>query len=245
MSRFSSEMIARTIERIEARLPSRDASRRAVCCALLGAVAVACDTPPKIPDYSATWPEPIETAAAATGSIYHTGHDVPLFENSVAHRVGDTLTIVLVESTNASKTSSTSTKKATSLDLAAPNILGNPVTIKGNPLSASMDHKSTFDGSGDTSQSNSLNGQITVTVAKRLSNGNLLVRGQKWLTLSQGSEFVRVQGIVRPADIDPDNNVPSSKIADAMISYGGQGALADANSPGLLSRFFNSKWLPF
>jgi flagellar L-ring protein precursor FlgH len=73
----------------------------------------------------------------------------------------------------------------------------------------------------------------------------LLVRGQKWLALNQGSEFVRIQGIIRPIDIEADNSIPSYKVADAMISYGGQGALADANAPGLLSRFFNLKWMPF
>ena len=215
---------------------------------LIAAAALAlfaCDTAPRIPDYSAPWPDVPAEAPVANGSIFQPGREVALFENSIARRVGDSVTIVLVESTNASKSSSTTTKKGTALDLAAPTILGKTVTINGNPIGASMDHSSSFDGSGDSSQSNSLTGEITVTVVKRLPNGNLLVRGQKWLTLNQGSEFVRLQGIVRPADIASDNSVPSTKVADAVISYGGRGALADANAPGLLSRFFNSKWMPF
>ena len=84
-----------------------------------------------------------------------------------------------------------------------------------------------------------------MTVAQRLSNGNLLVRGQKWIAINQGQEYVRIQGIVRPIDIDPDNSISSLKVADAMIAYGGKGALADANSPGLLARFFNLPFLPF
>ena len=71
------------------------------------------------------------------------------------------------------------------------------------------------------------------------------MRGQKWIGINQGQEFIRVQGVIRPIDIQPDNSVPSYKVANAMISYGGKGALANANKPGLLARFFNSPWMPF
>ena len=83
-------------------------------------------------------------------------------------------------------------------------------------------------------------GNVTVTVARRLANGNLVVRGQKWIEINQGREFVRIQGVIRPIDINPDNSIPSYKVANATIAYGASGALADANRPGLLSRFFNS-----
>lgn len=205
-----------------------------------------CVTPPKEPDYSATWPEPAPTQEHANGAIYQVGHDVALFENSVARRVGDTLTIKLNESTNATKSSSTTTAKSTSVDMASPTIAGREVTANGTPiLSASVDNNAKFDGSGDSKQSNRLVGDITVTVAQRLPNGNLLVRGQKWITINQGREYVRIQGIVRPIDIDPDNSISSLKVADAQIAYGGKGALNDANTPGLLARFFNIPWLPF
>lgn len=206
----------------------------------------ACVTPPAEPDYSATWPEPAPTAAQANGAIYQAGHDIALFENAVARRVGDTLTIRLNERTNASKSSSTSTRKSTSIDMPGPTIAGRPVTAHGTPiLQTQVGNETGFDGEGDSSQSNRLEGDITVTVAQRLANGNLLVRGQKWITINQGREYVRVQGIVRPIDIDPDNSISSLKVADAMISYGGKGALADANAPGLLARFFNLPWMPF
>jgi flagellar L-ring protein precursor FlgH len=205
-----------------------------------------CVTPPKEPDYSATWPEPPPTAEHANGAIYQVGHDVALFENAVARRVGDTLTIKLNESTNATKSSSTTTAKSTSVEMAGPTIAGRPVTANGTPiLEANVDNNSSFDGSGDSKQSNRLVGDITVTVAQRLPNGNLLVRGQKWITINQGREYVRIQGIVRPIDIDPDNSISSLKVADAQIAYGGKGALNDANTPSLLARFFNMPWLPF
>lgn len=213
----------------------------------LGAAALGgCVSAPSVPDYSATWPEAPAATSQANGAIYQAGHDIALFENSVARRVGDTLTIRLNERTNASKSSSTTTSKATSASLPGPTIAGRPVTHNGVPiLEMSVDNETEFDGQGDSSQSNRLEGEITVTVAQRLPNGNLLVRGQKWIGINQGQEFVRVQGIVRPIDIDPDNSISSLKVADAVISYGAKGALADANAPGLLARFFNFKWLPF
>ena len=120
------------------------------------------------------------------------------------------------------------------------------MTANGTPiLETSVQNKADFDGEGASTQSNRLEGDITVTVAQRLSNGNLLVRGQKWITINQGQEYVRIQGIVRPIDIDPDNSISSLKVADAMISYGAKGALADANTPGLLARFFNLPFMPF
>jgi flagellar L-ring protein precursor FlgH len=205
-----------------------------------------CVTPPKEPDWSATWPEPAPTPEQGNGAIYQVGHDIALFENSVARRVGDTLTIRLNENTNASKSSSTTTSKSTTVDMPGPTIAGRPVTANGTEiLNMSVDNSSEFDGAGDSRQSNRLVGDITVTVAQRLPNGNLLVRGQKWITINQGREYVRIQGIVRPIDIDPDNSISSLKVADAQIAYGGKGALNDANTPGLLARFFNVPWLPF
>ncbi len=148
-------------------------------------------------------PEPAPTAAQANGAIYQAGHDVALFENAVARRVGDTLTIRLNERTNASKSSTTSTSKSTNIELPGPTIAGRPVTAHGTEiLSASVNNSSEFDGEGASTQSNRLEGDLTVTVAQRLPNGNLLVRGQKWISINQGQEYVRIQGIVRPIDIE-------------------------------------------
>lgn len=225
----------------------RSGLRLAAHCSLLATLALSgCVTAPPEPDYSATWPEPPPAATAGNGAIYQAGHDIALFENSVARRVGDTLIVRLNERTNASKSSSTSTKKSTSADLPGPTIAGRPVTVNGvEVLQMGVENETEFDGEGGSSQSNRLEGDISVTVAQRLPNGNLLVRGQKWIAINQGQEYVRIQGIVRPIDIDPDNSISSLKVADAQISYGAKGALADANTPGVLSRFFNLPWLPF
>ena len=82
-------------------------------------------------------------------------------------------------------------------------------------------------------------------VSDVLNNGNLVVEGEKWLTINQGEEFVKLRGIVRPHDINPDNSIPSWRVAAANITYSGKGALADANKMGWLSRFFQSIFSPF
>lgn len=216
----------------------------AALLAMLGGCMLA---QPSFEDYAASLPEEAPDTRVANGSIFQANREVALFENPVAGRVGDILTIRLVESTSASKSANTSTAKETNAELGAgTTFMGRPITINGNNiLSAGMANSSDFTGTGSSAQSNSLVGDITVTVAKRYANGNLLVRGQKWITINQGREFVRVQGMVRAVDVQPDNTVLSTKVADASIAYGGQGALADANAKGWLARFFDSPLTPF
>lgn len=180
------------------------------------------------------------------GSIYQQGRAVRLFEDSKAFRIGDLLSITLSESTNASKSAATSTIKDDELTIGAGTILGITPTLNGNSfLNNSLTSEREFEGRGDSNQSNSLRGQITVMVADILPNGNLLVRGEKIIGLNQGSEFLRISGIVRPKDVSSDNVVVSSKLANARIYYGGGGTVAEANTQGWLSRFFNSPVFPF
>jgi flagellar L-ring protein precursor FlgH len=198
-------------------------------------------------DYRPSLPSAeLNAPSVAPGTIYTSGGSFDLFMDLRARSVGDILTIVLVERTNASKESSTSTAKGSSVETAIPLFGGKTPTANGNPLfGTEITGDRSFDGQADSSQSNRLDGSITVTVAERLPNGNLIVRGEKLITLNQGQEFIRVQGIVRPVDIGPANTVLSTKVADAKITYSGKGTLADANRPGWLSRFFNSPWFPF
>jgi flagellar L-ring protein precursor FlgH len=197
-------------------------------------------------NFDASWPDVSEGAKPMPGAIYAQGTDVSLWNNVTARNVGDTLTVTLAESTEAEKAATTSAKKSSSAAMTGPTILGRPITANGTPLlDASMGNDSAFAGNGAATQSNKLDGYITVTVAKRFANGNLLVRGQKWLAINSGREFVRLQGIVRPSDIAPDNTVLSWRVADAYISYGGQGTVANATKPGWLFRFFNSPKTPF
>ncbi len=180
------------------------------------------------------------------GSIYSDAQGYTLFGDLKARNVGDILTVLLVERTDAIKSSSTNTSKETNVSAANPTLFGRPVTHNGVPLlTAEVGATTSFSGDGSSSQSNRLSGSVTVTVVHRYPNGNLRVRGRKRIALNQGSEFVAVSGVVRPQDIDTTNTVRSDRIADSEISYSAKGPLADANKMGILARFFNSPWSIF
>ncbi len=220
--------------------------RKFILVVLLASLMTGCGFGiPQRVDYSPPPPVIIAAPPATSGAIYQDGIDVRLFEDLRAHRVGDIITIRLNENTTASKSSSTATSKSGDADIATPNILGQDVSRDGNPiLSAALSSETEFSGEGSSAQSNSLDGDITVTVVQRLPNGNLMIRGEKWVTLNQGDEFIRLSGIIRPADIAPDNSVASSRVADARITYSSKGVLAAANKMGWLQRFLQSKWFP-
>ncbi len=200
----------------------------------------------KRPEFLPSLPTPAHVEEGSSGSIYNSGNNRFLFEDIRARRVGDLITVILDEKTNAVKSATTSTSKNTDIAMPSPTLLGLPVTFNGKEfLNNSLTNSTEFSGAGDSAQSNSLSGNITVTVAKVFSNGNLLVRGEKLLTLNQGSEVVRVSGIVRSSDITPQNTVISTQIANARITYGGNGMVADSNKAGWVTRFFNSHFWPF
>lgn len=212
-----------------------------ICVASLSA----CATQTAIPDTGIMMP-PAAESAPANGAIYQPGEGLALFEDQKAHRVGDILTVLLVETTTAKSSAATSTSKKTDSSITGPKILGQSVTYNGiEILDNSLGSAHTFDGSGDSTQSNKLEGNIGVIVVQRLPNGNLVIRGEKKLQLNQGDEYVRIEGIVRPQDIAPDNSIPSSRIANARIAYAGKGTLAESNAKGWLARFFSSEWMPF
>ncbi len=215
---------------------------------LCGLLTVGCATkaPPSAPDFVPVRPIISAPPPQDNGSIYQTGYGISLFSDVSAKRVGDIITIVLSENINASKRASTNTSKDSTVEIPTPNLFGGMLTSKGRDLlNTELDAGRSFSGSGDSSQSNSLKGEVTVTVSEVLPNGYLMVQGEKRLTLNQGSEHVRFSGIVRPADIRSDNTVLSGSVANAQIIYGGHGALADANTQGWLSRMVNSHWWPF
>ncbi len=198
------------------------------------------------PDFAPVRPVNVRPLPISDGAIYKAGFGVALFEDLKAHRIGDIITVILQERTNASKSASTTTAKESDITLASPTIFGQGVSYRGRDiLSASVSADRDFSGEGDSTQSNSLTGKISVTVVDVYPNGNLAIRGEKLLTLNQGSEHVRISGIVRAADVSPNNTVLSTQVANARIVYGGQGVLAEANTKGWLQRVFDGNWWPF
>jgi len=187
--------------------------------------------PPEI-DYSL--PE------AKDGSAYRQGYMLTLFKDKRAFREGDILTVALDEKTYSSKRADTKANKEQDLSIGAQASTGD--SNYSGAGDASMGRG--FKGSGSSTQQNQLSGSITVTVAKVLPNGALLIRGEKWLRLNQGDEYLRLLGLIRTDDIGNDNTISSQRIADARIIYGGQGAIADSNAMGWASRYFNSPWFP-
>ncbi len=196
--------------------------------------------------YRAALPPVEAVPAPEDGAIYHHATAWSLFTDPKAGRVGDVVTVVLVERTDAKKSANASTSKASSVTIPDPTVFGDTVTLNGRHiLSNDVDAKRDFSGSGGAEQSNELQGSITVTVSEVLPNGNLVVQGEKWIGINQGEEYVRLRGIIRPVDITPDNTIQSTRIANAQLAYRGTGTLAQSSSPGWLSRFFNSSLWPF
>jgi len=188
---------------------------------------------------------PPSTAAAATpnyGSIYRTASYQPLFEDHRARNVGDILTISINENINASKTASSTANRAGSMDFAMPDAQLGSWHVKGGSLQA--DSKNDFSGKGDSAANNVFTGSITVTVIDVLPNGNLIVAGEKQIGINQGSEFIRLSGVVNPLYILAGNVISSTQVADARLEYRGTGYIDEAQTMGWLSRVFMSV-MPF
>ena len=197
-------------------------------------------------DYRPVMPLVTMNKGVQNGSLYNASTSLRYFSDVKARRVGDVITVVLEEKTDASKSADTNTDKASTIEIPNPTILGRNFTLGRNPLfQNSLESSTVFAGKGDSSQSNSLTGNISVTVTAVYPNGNMLVRGEKVLTLNQGSEVIRISGLVRPVDVTPENTVLSTQIADAQITYSGSGMVADSNQSGWMTRFFNSPYWPF
>lgn len=182
--------------------------------------------------------ESIPYLSRTQGAIYQQGSDTYLYGSSRAHRVGDLLTVHVDENINAQGSVSSDTSRTNTVkdSIALTNVI--------NPGSLEVAGDNKYSGSGKSQQSNTITGDITVTVVRLLSNGNLVVRGYKTMTLSNGVQKIGISGIVRQIDINSaDNSVLSSKIADAHIAYLGRGDLTTSSKKGWLSRLMaGSLW---
>lgn len=180
---------------------------------------------------------------SANGAIFQTASYQPLFEDRRARRVGDTLTININEKLNASKSAATTATRTGSTTFSVPEVKGIPgKSFQGASLKANSAND--FEGKGDSDANNLFTGTITVTVIEVLPNGNLIVSGEKQIGINQGSEFVRVSGVVNPVNILPGNVVSSTQVADARLEYRGTGYINEAQTMGWLARIFQSI-LPF
>lgn len=188
--------------------------------------------PPAYPDIAPVRPR--------GGGLFVPGGGYGLVADQRAHRVGDVLTVMLQEVTQASKQANTQTSKSSDASVTAP-------VFNGKQLMGGINLKSgsEFKGGGRSTQQNALSGAMTVVVQQVLPNGLLYIKGDRSLTLNQGDEILSLSGYVRANDVDAANHVSSLRVANARISYSGHGSLSQANQSGWLARFFQSPMMPF
>lgn len=177
------------------------------------------------------------------GAIYQASYVRPLFEDRRARLVGDTISINIVEKTQAAKKSNTGAERSQDMAVSVPTLFKVPgKSFQGMTVDAA--HENKFSGKGESAANNTFTGTITCTVIEVLPNGNLLVSGEKLVAINQGEEFIRFSGVVNPANVSASNSVTSTQVADARIEYKANGFIDSAQVMGWLSRFFLT-FMPF
>ncbi len=191
-----------------------------------------CAGPQKVagpsPEFAPIIPVANQQSAIPTGSVYNVAFSDSWFGEKKAYRVGDIVTVVLDESVDADTTTKNTASRKTKTDVLSPLHLakwGSPGGFLSSDLQEENEVSST--GSGVIDQSATLKGTMTAQIVEVYPNGNLLIRGEKIVNFSSGSEVVQVKGIIRPEDIQPDNTVQSKRLASAQITYKGVGPNAN------------------
>lgn len=181
---------------------------------------------------------PVQPAPPTAGSIFNasTGY-IGFVEGRRAHTVGDTLRVMLVENMTTAKTARAQTQKQGQFSVTPPT--AGPLSFL-NPNALNASGGSSFNGQGNAQQTSLLSGEVGVTIVEVRANGTALVRGEKRMVLSQGQEWVQFSGIVRLGDVDQENRVLSTQVADARVEYAGNGSVGRASREGWLSKFFNA-----
>jgi len=172
--------------------------------------------------------------------------EISLFTDNKAHREGDIVRVMVVESAFAKKTSSAQTSRTSGKKGAVSTFpwLKFP-WLKYNPLAKGVDLSSenTFSGSGSISTEGELKAEVAAVVKEVLPNGNLLVEGTREVVINGERQIISVKGIVRPVDITPQNTVLSINLAESEIRYEGKGMISRQQKPGLLSRLLDWLWI--
>ena len=197
-------------------------------------------------DFAEVRQAPLPMVAAprpASGSLFQAVSYRPAFEDPRARSIGDTITIQIVENVTASQVSKSTSNRTTSMDAgvsAAP--LVSAMDIANLKVGAASNND--FSGKGGTESANTFAGTITATVVEVLANGHMVVTGEKQIGVNQNVDVLRFSGTVDPTTVQPGNVVSSNKVANARMESRGRGAQAEAQTVGLLTRFFLS-FLPF
>ncbi|MBI5474539.1 MAG: flagellar basal body L-ring protein FlgH [Ignavibacteriae bacterium] len=161
-----------------------------------------------------------------------------LFADQKANRVGDAITVLILESSSAVNGAKTSTSRASDLSLGAKVSTG---AGSGTDISGGVGTGNQFKGEGSTSNTGSVRGKLSAHVDSVLANGNLVINGSRSITVNGEEQIITVSGIVRPSDIMADNSVYSFNISDAKIVVQGDGNITKVQEPGWLTKVFH--WL--
>jgi flagellar L-ring protein FlgH len=204
----------------------------------LSACSITPDTIVKTP--MTAKPQAISKSAMKNGAIYNAAAYKPLFEDRRARMIGDIMTINIVENTSVTKAGGSSGSKTGSVDASASVPIGLPIDIIKEGIAITADSSIKNEDKAAGNNSNNFNGSITVTVIDVLENGNLVVSGEKQVSLDKGTEFVRFSGVVNPDTITLGNVVTSTKVADARIEYRTNSKIDGAQIASILARFFLS-----
>jgi flagellar L-ring protein precursor FlgH len=176
---------------------------------------------------------------AAPGTIYSTGSYRPIFEGNRARAVGDTVTILVTESTQSKTTLDNLSSKTASSTATAKDQFGNTVSPTwswANGLSN--------ENKGGGQQDNTFTGSIAATVLEVSPNGYLTVAGEKQIGFDEGAQFIRFSGTVNPKMITVNNTVDSNTVADARIEYRTNNTIDSSYMASSVTRFFKTM-LPF
>lgn len=173
-----------------------------------------------------------------------------MFINAKARRVGDIVTIKIVETSSASNQASTDTKRESSVDVGLNSLFNLEHSLGSesaffNPFGpVGSTYGSEFGGSGKTARSGALTAYITARIIQLLPNGNLIIEGNREVRVNNENQVITLTGMVRSRDVSADNVIQSTYIADAKISYSGSGIANDQQRPGWLVRILDNVW-PF
>ena len=199
------------------------------------------------PEYAPVIPESRLAERLPTGSIYDRAHADSWFGEKTSYQIGDMVTVILDESMAGDSNATNEASRSTTTDVLTPTQLGRlgspggfPFSDDQNPIETTLSSS----GSGQGRQSASLRATMTAQVVEVYPNGSLMIRGEKIVNFSNGSEVVQVKGIIRPSDIQPDNTVQSKRIAAAQITYKGFGQNANASRTPWGTNLFMAIW-PF
>lgn len=184
-------------------------------------------------------PKKEEHYSATTGSLFDLNGNKDLYDDTKPHAVGEIVTILLDENNSASKSSSSDVSKTNASSMDPLQLGGKEMELRGYKFSYDLQNSNAFNGAANANQTNTLKGEISVIVTRVMPNGNLEIRGEKWMKLNTGEEYIRLSGLIRPEDINSNNQISSTRVADARIQYSGTGDQQDAQEQGWLARFFN------